>query len=424
MPSSKSHTIRALLIAAMAREGSVIHNVLDSADARSCIAAITTLGASCRELERTATGISVEVVPGGAPETASGAVSINVGNSGTTLYLLTALAALRRGQVHFDGDQSIRSRSAGPLLTVLRSLGAVVEGGPRAPYTVQGPLKPGGAAAVPVESPTSQFLSALLLAAPLIMAGAGGLRSETILEPTVLNEHPYVDMTCWWLQRQGIAMERQSYRRFVIPAGQHYLPVTGTLPGDYSSATFWFCAGAMGTSGVTVLGLDPQDVQGDRGVLEILRKLGCTIREEIRDSVPALTVTGPLTRGGTFDLNGMPDALPALAALGCYAPGPITLENVPQAREKETDRIAVMAKELRRLGARVKELPAGLTVEPQPRGLTGGTVDSHGDHRVAMALAVAALGASGAVTIRDAEAAAVTYPSFFRDLEALTEDNR
>ncbi|MDA3949974.1 MAG: 3-phosphoshikimate 1-carboxyvinyltransferase, partial [Spirochaeta sp.] len=133
--------------------------------------------------------------------------------------------------------------------------------------------------------------------------------------------------------------------------------------------------------------------------------------------VHTVTVSGTPQRGGTFDLNAMPDALPALAVLACFAPAPIALTNVPQARQKETDRIAVMATELEKLGATIQDQPDGMKIEPKV--LRGGTVDSHGDHRIAMALAIGALAATGPVTITDAGAAAVTYPAFYDDLARL-----
>lgn len=442
VPSSKSHTIRALLIAACADGPSSIGNVLESADAGSCIAAVERLGATVTVERRHRTGMDIVVTPpsggilaksdprGDGPPTGdhgsagSAPPTVDVGNSGTTLYLLSALAALRPGGVRFDGDASIRGRSAAPLLAALTAMGAAItpEGQPGcAPYTVMGPLTPGRT--VPVESPTSQYLSALLLTAP-VLPGAGpaersfspGVPSpsgSTTLDILLLNEHPYVDMTCWWLDGQGIRYHRDGYRRFVVPAGQRYRPVVRSLPGDYSSATFWFAAAAVTGGSVTVRGLAPDDVQGDRGVLEILARLGCSV---VWDET-GVTVSGRPSRGGTFDLNAMPDALPALSVVGAAAPAPVALENVPQARQKETDRIAVMARELRRLGGRVEERPDGLVVHPAP--LSGGEVESHEDHRVAMALAVAALGAAAPVTIHRAAAAAVTYPSFFRDLAAV-----
>lgn len=415
VPSSKSHTIRALLIAACAPGVSHVGNVLDSDDARSCISAIRALGASVEETARTSTGVSLAVTPPpGGIHTTDQSITIDVGNSGTTLYLLAAIAALRSVPTRLDGDASIRRRDASPLLEALRDLGAEVQGGPAAPFTVTGPLLSGRS--VSLECPTSQYLSALLLASPLI--GSQNTGDTTSLIPTILYERPYVDMTCWWLDQQRIRYDREGYDRFVLPGGQTYAPVTASLPGDYSSATFWFVAAAITGGSVTVQGLAPDDVQGDRDVLRILKELGCRVYWHQEDGLyPSVTVKGTPQRGGTFDLNAMPDALPALAVLGCYAPAPITLANVPQARVKETDRIAVMAKELTALGGDVRELPDGLEIRPGP--LQGGTIASHGDHRVAMAGAVAALGATGPVRIRNADAAAVTYPSFYDELHRL-----
>ena len=341
--------------------------------------------------------------------------TIDVGNSGTTLYLLTALAALSSRPVRFDGDQSIRTRGALPLLNALETLGARVESSSDTPgcvpYVVCGPLREGRS--VSIESPTSQYLSALLLSAPLI----GDNQHTTEITVTTLNEHPYIDLTCTWLDRHNVHYTRDEYRSFRIKGGQYYTPLTLSVPGDYSSATFWFCAAAITGSTIEVAGLDPNDAQGDRGVLAILQELGCTIDQGER----SVTITGRLERGGTFDLNAMPDSLPALSVVGCATPHPLTLTNVAIARAKETDRIAVMGEELRVLGARVEEHPDGITIYPSP--LRGGRVSSHGDHRIAMALAIASLIATEAVTVEGSSAAAVTYPSFFDDLARLSQGN-
>ncbi|MCG8477844.1 MAG: 3-phosphoshikimate 1-carboxyvinyltransferase, partial [Spirochaetales bacterium] len=381
VPASKSHTIRALLIAGCADGESVIANTLRSADTDSCVAALRTLGVRVTETAHGDKGTTLSIIPpaGGAfsdsrsPQRHVDAPPrIDVGNSGTTLYFMTALAALRPGGVCFDGDESIRRRSASLLLEALCALGATVappgseagddeplERAPEcAPYCVCGPLDSGRS--VRLASPTSQYLSALLLASPLIETAAGATLHEktTTIELSLLNERPYVDMTCWWLDRQGISYGRDEYRRFVIPGGQRYRPFSEVLPGDYSSATFWFCAAAVTGGAATVRGLSPEDVQGDRGVLSILARMGCDVRE----TPSAIRVAGRPRRGGLFDLNAMPDALPALAVAACFAPEPVRFVNVAQARAKETDRIAVMVGELRRLGATVRERQDGIEV--------------------------------------------------------------
>jgi 3-phosphoshikimate 1-carboxyvinyltransferase len=338
-----------------------------------------------------------------------------VGNSGTTLFLALAAAALGTERVVFTGDEQIARRGAGPLLEALRGLGITVGSAANGcvPITVQGPWK-GGRVSLPC--PTSQYLSALLLTAPLAPAG-----TVTEIDVPLLNEKPYIDLTLSYLKAQGIPWEgRADYSYFRIPGGGAYTPMTGPVAGDFSSAAFPGCAAAISglqaadpSNGgpVVLLGLDPKDPQGDKAIFDMLAHMGCGVVWDRQGDEWRLTVfrAGPLT-GGTFDLNATPDLLPVAAALGAYAHGETALVNASHARIKETDRIAVMAEELRKLGADITERPDGMVI--QGGALQGGAVDGHGDHRVVMALAVAALGASGPVEIAGAESAAVTYPAF------------
>lgn len=405
IPGSKSHTIRALLIASMAGGESLIRQPLDSSDTRSALELCRAFGA---EIEGDADPWRVR----GTGGRVRGA-RIDVGNSGTALYLAAALAASSPEQVFFDGDDQIRRRSAGPLLEALRALGAEVaeEGRPGcAPFSVKGPMTGG---TVSIECPTSQYLSALLLAAPLAPAG-----SVTEIHVPLLYERPYAEMTLRWLDEQGIAYRRRELEWFEIPGGQRYRPFDRAIPADFSSATFFFCAAAVSGCSLTLEGLDLADSQGDKMVLPVLEEMGC----DVRPSGRGIEITAPEggLRGGTFDLNAIPDALPALAAAACFARGETRLVNVPQARIKETDRIAVMAAELSALGADVSELPDGLVVRGgDTPGLRGGAVRGHGDHRVIMAASIAALGAEGPVTIDDDGAVAVTFPGFFHMLESI-----
>jgi 3-phosphoshikimate 1-carboxyvinyltransferase len=280
---------------------------------------------------------------------------------------------------------------------------------------------------VSLSCPTSQYLSALLLAAPLAPAG-----TVTEIDVPLLNEKPYIDLTLSYLKAQGIPWDgKADYSYFRIPGGAAYKPVDGPVSGDFSSAAFPGCAAAIGglaigglaigglaiggpaTGGgpLVLLGLDPDDPQGDKAIFDILAKMGCDVAWSREGGAWRLSVsrTGPL-KGGVFDLNDTPDLLPAAAVLGAYAEGETSLINVAHARIKETDRIAVMAGELRKLGASVEERPDGLIIKGG--GLRGGKIDGHGDHRVVMAMAAAALGAGGPVEITGAESAAVTYPAF------------
>jgi len=399
VPGSKSHTIRALAIASMADGRSQLRRPLDSLDTRACVGVCRGLGA------KIALGENWAVEGFGGKPTCPDDV-LDVANSGTTLRVGLGMAALGDGWCVFTGDEQIRSRPSGPLLEALNALGAQAfstrENG-RPPIVVKGPLR-GGRAEVPC--PTSQYLSSLLLACPLAEGD-----SEIIV--TELNEQPYVEMTLSWLDSQGVRYEREGLERFVIPGGQSYKAFSRDIPGDYSSATFLFCAAAVTASEIKVEGLDPSDTQGDKAVLDILAAMGVDVRWE-QDGV---VVRGRELRGGDFDLNATPDALPALAATACFASGTTRLLNVPQARIKETDRIAVMRQELARMGGRLEELPDGLAVTGSP--LTGAAVDAHGDHRVVMALTVAGLGASGTTRVAGAEAAAVTFPDFVDILRSL-----
>ena len=408
VPASKSHTIRRLLIASFASGLSGILHPLDSLDARSCLSVCRALGAEVLEtvgetgLERwTVRGI------GGAGGIRRPAGPLDVGNSGTSLFLALAMASLGAAPVTFTGDEQIARRGAAPLLQALSGLGVTVTSGKNGcvPITVRGPWKGGE---VSVECPTSQYLSALLLAAPLAPAGT----SATIHVP-LLNEKPYIEMTLSYLDAQRAPYERMSdFSRFTVHGGFSYRPVNGPVSADFSSAAFPACAAAVSGGKAVLHGLDPDDSQGDKAFFEMLREMGCAVEWTaaadggMQVSVESL---GNL-RGGCFDLNDTPDMLPAAAVLAAFAEGETRLVNVAHARIKETDRIAVMASELGKLGVDCTELPDGLVIRggrPQ-----GGLVDGHGDHRVVMALAVCGLGAQAPITVTGAEAADVTYPGF------------
>jgi 3-phosphoshikimate 1-carboxyvinyltransferase len=325
---------------------------------------------------------------------------IDVRNSGVTLRTaLGTCALLREGMAVLTGDEQIRRRPAGPLAQSLNDLGASVRstrGAGSAPFVVEGRLRGGETS---IEGATSQYVTGLLISAPL---GDG----ESQIHVTKLNEAPYVGMTVDWLQRQGILLEQQDLREFRVPGGQRYTPVDRAIPADFSSATFFLCAGALPDSEIVVLGLDLTDTQGDKAVVDYVAEMGA----QVRSRGNWIGVEAKQLVGCEIDLNATPDALPMLAVLGCFARGTTRLVNVPQARIKESDRISAMARELRKLGARVEELEDGIVVHESP--LQGAEVDGHGDHRVVMALAVAGCAIPGETVVRGAEAAAVTFPEF------------
>jgi 3-phosphoshikimate 1-carboxyvinyltransferase len=309
-------------------------------------------------------------------------------------------ACLIEGMTILTGDEQIRRRPAGALMKSLEDLGGRARstrdnGMP--PLVMEGRLRGGKTG---LESVTSQYLSSLLLAAPF-----GHGESEIVL--TLLNEKPYIDMTLTWMDACGLTWTADGYERFRVPGGQTLSSFDREVAADFSSATFFLVAAAVTGSSLRLEGLDYSDSQGDKRVVDILSEMGAAV--EIGEN--HIHIRGGELSGGVFDLNDIPDALPALAVAAASARGTTRLVNVPQARVKETDRIAVMAGELGKLGVETEELPDGLVI----RGgeMKGAEVDGHGDHRVVMALSVAGLAAGGETRVSTAEAAAVTFPDFY-----------
>lgn len=402
IPGSKSHTIRAVAFASMANGTSEIRSPLDSEDAQASVRAFRALGA---EIQLTQERWTVAGV-GGVPRIPDNV--IDVANSGTTLRIALGCASLlREGAAVFTGDHQIRRRPAGALSASLCDLGASVCSTRRngcAPLIVEGTLRGGETT---IECVTSQFLTSLLVCTPLA-------EQDTRIHVPLLNEAPYVGMTLDWVRRLGIQLEHaEDLSEFTIPGGQSYPELKCRIPGDFSSATFFLAAGALGNNDILCRGLDMTDTQGDKAVVSYLADMGA--RVELAED--GIRICGNGLKGVEIDLNATPDALPMLAALACFAEGETRLVNVPQARIKETDRIAVMHSELSKMGANVEELPDGIIVRRSD--LRGADVESHDDHRIAMALAIAATQARGNTTIHNAEAVSVTYPGFAEALANL-----
>ncbi len=346
VPASKSHTIRALIISALSDGESVIKAPLDSSDTESAANAIRVFGAAV-DMSPTEWIVSGFGKTPPVPDSV-----IDTGNSGTTLYMIMGAAALVKGWTVLTGDEQIRRRTAAPLIDALGRLEVEIfstRGNGCAPILVKGPMRGGKTTVV---GTSSQYLSSLLLSCPLA-------ESDTEITVTGLNERPYVRMTLDWLSSQGINIETRNDLAWIfIPGGQEYKPFTRTIPGDFSSATFPLCAAAIAGGEVTLEGLEMNDSQGDKRVIDILREMGADISLDSR----SVTVRAASLHSVTVDMNEIPDALPMLAVTACFANGETVLHNVAQARIKETDRIAVMAEELSRLGADVEELPDGLKI--------------------------------------------------------------
>lgn len=394
IPASKSHTIRALALATLADGTSEVANPLDSADTRACVDTCRALGAQIDDTGATWT------VRGLSGRVQTAADVIDVKNSGTTLFIALSMASLADGWNVFTGDAQTRRRSAGPLLEALRALGVTAEstrGNGCAPIVIRGPLRGGEAS---IACPTSQYLSSLLIGAPLA-------RGETRIRVTLLNEAPYVQMTLDWLKMQGIRLAgRPDFLEFTIPGGQSYHAFRERVKADFSSATFFLCAAAITGADLTLDDLDMTDSQGDKAVVGMLERMGAAVEIGPR----SVRLRGGALKGVDIDLNATPDALPALAVTGCFAQGTTRLLNVPQARIKETDRIRVMHEVITALGGRAEELPDGLVIHGG--GLRGGKAPGHADHRVVMACGVAGLAADRPVEVDTAEAMNITFPSF------------
>ena len=393
VPGSKSHTIRALFIASLADGQSVITNPLISDDALSAVAVCRAFGAG---IENHGDRFVVNGLNGQPriPENI-----IDVGNSGTTLRFGLMTAGLNDGCTVFTGDYQIRRRPLGPLIDAMNRLGADVfstRGNNMAPVVVRGGLKGGR---TELDAVTSQYLSSILINAPM-------LDNDTAVSLTRLNEAPYVEMTMWWLDNQGIKYINDNFKEFNIKGGQRYKPFNMAIPGDFSSATFFLVLAAISGGEILLKNLDITDPQGDKSVLEYLMAMGAAIRH----GEGGIHIKGNVLKGVEIDMNATPDALPAMAVAGCFAQGETRLVNVPQARLKETDRIHVMCLELKKMGADIEELQDGLIIRNSR--LKGCRVCGHDDHRVVMALAVAGLNIDGETVIETAEAMNVTFPEF------------
>jgi 3-phosphoshikimate 1-carboxyvinyltransferase len=403
IPASKSHTIRALAIASLAEGTSNIRSPLSSGDTLSAANCYRALGAKIDTSDS-----SCWIVTGAVGLVRAPKETIDVGNSGTTLRVAMGSAALAPpGQtITFTGDQQTQSRPIGPLMASLEDLGAKcvsIKNNGKAPVTVTGHLKGGFTS---IEAFTSQYLSSLLLCTPLA-------DKDSEIEVTLLNEPGYVQMTLDWLEKQKIKYEKYGLQHFKIGGGQGYKAFDTKIPADFSSATFFLCAAALSGDNVRLSGLNFADNQPDKAVVEYLHAMGADITVDKK----SITVKASPLKGIEIDMNATPDALPAMAVVGAFADGTTRLVNVPQARAKETDRIKCMAEELKKLGGRVEELADGLIVKHSK--LKAAHLDGRGDHRIVMALSLAAMATDGRCVIDTAEAMNVTFPEYVKLMTSL-----
>jgi len=403
IPASKSHTIRAVAVASLAKGQSTIHNPLVSGDTQAAVACYRALGA---QIDTSDSKLWKVIGTGG--EISAPPESINVGNSGTTLRIAMGSAALAEaGQTTtFTGDEQIQTRPIRPLMDALGDLGAKcfsLKNNGKAPVEVTGKLTGGKTS---IAASTSQYLTSLLLCTPL-----GTKDSE--IDVTLLNEPDYVQMTLDWLDKQQIKYENQQMRKFKIKGRQSYKSFDATIPADFSSATFFLCAAALLADEVTLLGLDFSDSQPDKAVVDYLKAMGADISIELT----SIIIKAAPLRGAELDMNRTPDAVPAMAVIAAFAEGTTKLLNVPQARGKETDRIKCMAEELKKLAVDIEELPDGLIIRQSKLGPA--ELNGRSDHRIVMALSLAGLAIDGQCSIDTAEAMNVTFPDYVELMKSI-----
>jgi len=398
-PPSKARTHRALVAGLLSKGVTNIKNPLSCDDTKTTLHAVVTLGA---KVDQTPGSWIVE--GSGFPHHPNN--EIYCGESGATLRFLIPIASLTKSEVVFAGKDNLMRRPINPLVEALFELGVEMTIH-QDKISVRG--EPAGGTVHIRGDVSSQFISGLLLAGPLMPRG---LRAE-LTSP--LESRKHLSLTLETMKQHGIDVATNNEMSFFeIESGKMYSPADHRIPGDYSSAAFLLSAAAITHSELLVRGLPSSDREPDGLVVEILSLMGA--RTSVIDE--GVLVIGAKLKGTSADLRDHPDLGPIMAVLGCYAEGKTIIEGAARLRYKESDRLATISSELNSLGARISETEDGLNVHG-PCSLNGGIVRSHGDHRIAMALCVAALGANGEVQIQGAECVSKSYPSFFDDLRSL-----
>jgi 3-phosphoshikimate 1-carboxyvinyltransferase len=402
-PGSKSITNRALVLAGLHNRGPcLLRGALQSEDTTVMVDGLRRLGIAVRP---DWPSVRVERPEGNRIIPAS-AADLYVANSGTTMRFLTAAVAAGQGRYRLDGNPRMRERPIGDLLTGLCQLGVRVEserGNGCPPVVVEAAGLAGGTVTVKGDV-SSQFLSALLLAAP---AARGDL---TLRVEGELVSQPYVTMTVAMMRQWGLEVQSAGAWEYRVTGNRRCAVAEYDVEPDASAASYFFGAAAVTGGEVAVEALGK--LQGDVHFVDMLEQMGCSVERR----PGRITVRGRPLRGVDVDMNAISDCVMTLAAVACFAEGPTTIRNVAHVRHKETDRLAALTAELRRLGAGVEEFADGLTISPAP--LRGAAVDTYDDHRMAMSLALVGLRVPG-VRIRHPGCVAKTYPHFFADLEKL-----
>lgn len=409
LPGSKSVSNRALLLAALAKGRTRLTNLLDSDDIRHMLTALGKLGVTY-ELSTDKTTCEIEGL--GRPFISDHSpLELYLGNAGTAMRPLTASLCLGQGEFLLTGEPRMKERPIGHLIDALRTAGAQVkylenEGYP--PLRIVGTGLRGGEVEID-GSISSQFLTAFLMAAPFA-------ESDTRIRiKGDLVSKPYIDITLHIMEQFGAQVKNHNYQEFIVPGGQTYQsPGELLVEGDASSATYFLAAGAIRGGEVKVTGIGKQSIQGDIKFADALAAMGAEI--ELGDNY--VLARGSALNAVDMDFNHIPDAAMTIATAALFANGTTSIRNVYNWRVKETDRLAAMATELRKVGATVDEGHDYITITP-PAKLTHAAIDTYDDHRMAMCFSLVAL-SDTPVTINDPGCTSKTFPDYFERLAELS----
>ena len=405
-PPSKSYTHRAIFISSLVNGRSKIINPLISRDTIATIDACKSFGV---EIKRHGNSLNVS---GNASLKVPDNV-INVENSGTTMRFVTAISALlKNGYVIITGDDSIRKRPMGPLLSALKQLGVnsfSTTGNDKAPIIVQGGGIRGNHISID-GSISSQFISGILIA---------GVCTESGISLKVIGKQvsrSYIESTLNVMAKFGAKVENsKNYRNYSI-AHTKYTPTSFTIPGDFSTAALLLSAGTLAGGEVTVTNLDFSLPQGDSKIVEILKKMGAVISINKNKGTVKAVGSGSLN-GGDFDLSDTPDLLPVVAILSLKSINPVRIYGVSHTRYKETDRLRIIASEFRKFGVKTKMHPDEITIV-SPKKLKNAHIDSHNDHRLFMSFVIASMMTEKSI-VDGLESVDVSYPSFVQDMKKI-----
>jgi 3-phosphoshikimate 1-carboxyvinyltransferase len=426
LPGSKSISNRVLLLAALSGGATRVHDLLDSDDTRVMLDALRALGCGVQHEGAAVviTGIGGRPHPG-PPPGGEGAKRLFLGNAGTAMRPLTAALALMGGEFELSGVARMHERPIGDLVDALRQLGCAIDYPGQDGYP---PLRIRPAPALKLDTPiqvrgdvSSQFLTALLMALPLVST-----RDIVIDVVGELISKPYIEITLNLLERFGIGVARDGWQRFTISAGSSYRsPGEIHVEADASSASYFVALGALAANvakPIRIEGVGAASIQGDIRFVEAAERMGARV-ESGPNWLQVSRGAWPL-RAVDLDCNHIPDAAMTLAVMALYADGPSTLRNIASWRVKETDRLAAMAIELRKLGAEVEEGEDFLRISP-PTDWRAAAIHTYDDHRVAMCFALAAFNAAGAqVRIEDPKCVGKTFPDFFETLFSVVRTDR